>query len=252
MRPIGRRFLTGAMALSAVFVRRADAQWTPALWVDLVQMPVAVAQLHVAGVPIAGLSLIVPALNVGTVTPTLFLSSLRGVTILDGWVWDDSGAAGMGAYVQALHARGLRGPALADAIHDELRDRGVPGGPKRANTLGFDVLNPAFFNVPVGRLGDPDPRVGVGRGRAGGRGDGGAASGRGAVGRGSDRGGQSGEARGAGRGRGQPSAPGVGPAGSSGSRGGGPGGAAPSARGRGDPPAGPSRGGRAGPRGGRP
>ena len=161
-------------------------------------MPVAVAQLNVAGVPIAGLSLIVPALNVATVTPTLFLSSLRGVTVLDGWVGDDSGSAGMGGYVQALHARGLRGPALADAIQDELRDRGVPGGPKRTNTPGFDVLNPAFFSVVVGRHVDPDVPIGVGRGRAGGRGD-----------------------------QGGPS-------------------------GRGDPPAGPSRGGRTSPRGGRP
>ena len=43
---------------------------------------------------------------------------------------------GMGSYVQQLHAQGLRGTALAAAIHTELRRRGVgaghgkPGGPK--------------------------------------------------------------------------------------------------------------------------
>lgn len=33
---------------------------------------------------------------------------------------------GMGAYVQDLHARGLRGRALADAIHAEQARRGIP------------------------------------------------------------------------------------------------------------------------------
>lgn len=37
---------------------------------------------------------------------------------------------GMGAYVQWLHEQGLRGRELADAIHAELRRRGVPAGPK--------------------------------------------------------------------------------------------------------------------------
>jgi hypothetical protein len=42
----------------------------------------------------------------------------------------DLDGRGLGATVQWLHARGLRGTELADAIHAELRRRGVPAGPK--------------------------------------------------------------------------------------------------------------------------
>lgn len=39
-----------------------------------------------------------------------------------------SGPRGMGSFVQEMHARGLRGRALADAIHGEQRYRAIPYG----------------------------------------------------------------------------------------------------------------------------
>jgi hypothetical protein len=64
---------------------------------------------------------------------------------------------GMGAYVQWLHERGLRGRELADAIHAELRRRGVPAGPKDR----FDGPPPASRRFVAERL--PDVLVVDGR-----------------------------------------------------------------------------------------
>lgn len=55
---------------------------------------------------------------------------------------------GMGAYVQWLHERGLRGRELSDAIHAELRRRGVPAGPKDR----FDGPPPASRRFVAERL----------------------------------------------------------------------------------------------------
>jgi hypothetical protein len=132
-------------ALAAVVGRSAAAQWTPAFWVDLVQMPVAVARLELAGVPIADLRLLVPSLNARGISPTLFIESVRGIRLLDGW---DSGrknrdTPGMGGYVRRLHDVGLRGSQLAGAIERELRTRGVPAGPRSGH--GSDVFSRGFL-----------------------------------------------------------------------------------------------------------
>lgn len=47
---------------------------------------------------------------------------------------------GMGSYVQELHARGLRGRALADAIHAEQARRGV--GPMKNSGNGNTKIKP--------------------------------------------------------------------------------------------------------------
>ena len=120
------------------------AQASPALWADLVQMPVAVTQLELAGVPVAELRVVVPALNVETVPPGLFLETVRAVPFL-AYRDREGGDEGLGAYVRALHERGLRGAALADAIHLELRNRGVPAGPRLRNKPGHDVLHRDFL-----------------------------------------------------------------------------------------------------------
>lgn len=69
----------------------------------------------------------------------------------------DRGDRGMGAYVQWLHERGLRGRELSDAIHAELRRRGVPAGPKDR----FDGPPPASRRFVDERL--PDVLVVDGR-----------------------------------------------------------------------------------------
>lgn len=59
----------------------------------------------------------------------------RFVQLVDQRYWqmypaakEHPGNRGMGAYVQEMHARGLRGRALADAIHAEQRYRDIPYG----------------------------------------------------------------------------------------------------------------------------
>jgi hypothetical protein len=73
--------------------------------------------------------------------------------------FDDRGRddRGMGAYVQWLHVRGLRGRELSDAIHAELRRRGVPAGAKDR----FDGPPPASRRFVAERL--PDVLVVDGR-----------------------------------------------------------------------------------------
>jgi hypothetical protein len=132
-------------------------------------MPVAVTQLELAGVPVAELRVVIPALNVGTVPPDVFLETVRAIPFL-AYRNRKEGEEGLGGYVRALHARGLRGAALADAIHLELRNRGVPAGPRLRDKPGHDVLHRDF--LPAGLRSE----VRRGRGpRGGGRGPGGGA-----------------------------------------------------------------------------
>ena len=141
---------------------RIHAQTTLSMWVDLVQMPVAVTRLELAGVPVAGLRLLVPALNQPSVRPRLFLEAVRGISILDFGSWDGATRAGMGGYVRSLHERGLRGPALASAIHRELRRRGVPSGPKASAPDAHDVFGPGYVPVHASRV---RAQAGVARGQ---------------------------------------------------------------------------------------
>jgi hypothetical protein len=55
----------------------------------------------------------------------------------------DAAGPGLGAWVQRLHARGLRGTELADAIHTELRHRGIPAG-RKGRLAGPEPLSPLF------------------------------------------------------------------------------------------------------------
>lgn len=154
----------------AVATEEASAQRTTAVWMDLVQMPVAVARLEMAGIPLADLRLLVPALNVGSVTPTYFIETVRGIPLLAyrDDRWDRGEGEGTGGYVAVLHRRGLRGPALADAIHAELRRRGVPAGPKDRTARSHQVLHRDYLpGVILERDGRGDDR---GRARFEGRG----------------------------------------------------------------------------------
>ncbi len=131
----------------------------------VVQMPLATVRAQEAGVPLDALGALTSALIDAAVPPRDFIEIVRYAPVevrlvevqrtvpypVD-VVWLDDGgflvrrvpadvapalpraelvaAPGLGAYVQRLHARGLRGPRLATAIHRELRRRGVPAGPK--------------------------------------------------------------------------------------------------------------------------
>jgi hypothetical protein len=146
MRRIGRSLAAlYLMVLAGLLGRNASAQWTTDYWVDLVQMPVAVARLELAGVPHADLRLLVPSLNARGISPTLFIESVRGIRLLDGWdsARKNRDTPGMGGYVRRLHDVGLRGPQLAGAIQRELRTRGVPEGPR--NARGSDVFARGFL-----------------------------------------------------------------------------------------------------------
>jgi hypothetical protein len=155
----------------------ATAQWATERWVSLVEMPVAVTRLELAGFPLADLRLFVPALNVREVQPMLFLETVRGVPVMQHYyVLDDydvgvSGAhpVNHGGYVQYLLSRGLRGTALADAIHGDLGSRGIVARSNRAR--GVDVLSDDYVLVPVGgSLGGNVGRGQVGEPGARGRG----------------------------------------------------------------------------------
>ncbi len=110
----------------------------------LVQLPVAVARVEAAGVPLADLRMLVPTLFEAGVPPSEILETVRFLPAVEGrdiafGIDDDEfrrsvqgesarGSRGMGSYVQALHDRGLRGQELAEAIHRELNRRGIPAG----------------------------------------------------------------------------------------------------------------------------
>jgi hypothetical protein len=57
---------------------------------------------------------------------------------------------GMGAFVQEMHRRGLRGRALAQAIHEEQARRGIPGHAKRNGSTVIVVPDPDDDNPGVG------------------------------------------------------------------------------------------------------
>lgn len=106
---------------------------------SLVQIPVAVARVQAAGVPLADVRMLVPALFDAGLSPSEILGTLRVLPATRErdirWGTDDRefdgearGSSGMGAYVQHLHDRGLRGRELAEAIHAELRRGGIPAG----------------------------------------------------------------------------------------------------------------------------
>lgn len=133
---------------------------------ELVQMPVAVTRLEIAGIPVAELTLVAPALNPRTVDPGLFNETLRVLPaaralecdrddfdddVLDldfdlGFDSDDlddcearrerGSDRGIGSYVQFLLDQGLRGRELTAAIHHGLNRRGIPAGPRRGRGAG--------------------------------------------------------------------------------------------------------------------
>lgn len=141
--------LATILAAVSIPAPRLDAQDLDVdAWIGLAQMPVAVARLEVAGVPSKELGMLIPALNTRDVSPSRFLETVWGIPVLWG---DDANAyagtgseEGVGSYVQAMHARGLRGRELADAIHDELNRRGVPAG-GRSGERRRDALDPDYL-----------------------------------------------------------------------------------------------------------
>jgi hypothetical protein len=175
------RALAGVWTAVLASAGTLSAQWTTDRWVSLAEMPVAVTRLEVAGIPLADLRLFVPALNVTQIQPSLFLETVRGVPVMQQYyVMDDnyvdmSGAhpTNHGGYVQYLLSRGLRGTALADAIHQDLQTRGVQMSTTRSGRI--DVLHPDYIVIPNGSSA-------VGRGRAEGQKGATATPGRGAAG----------------------------------------------------------------------
>lgn len=168
--------LAGALVLSGGTVQAQEA------WMELVQMPVAVTRAELAGVPVAELELLVPALNAEMIEPDLFNETMRVLPVAERIFVDDDpqrgppGEDGVGGFVQAMLDRGLQGRGLAGAIHDELNRRGIPAGPagrdRRAppasrgfalelDDLGLDDDEIERARGPIG------PEVGRGRGRPG-------------------------------------------------------------------------------------
>ena len=164
------------MLVAAALTGAVGAEET---WVEMVQMPVAVTRAEVAGVPVAELEILVPALNEQNVAPELFNETMRVLPVAEQIFVEDvdpereSGEEGMGGFVQAMLDRGLRGRALAQAIHDELNRRGIPAGgsardrgappASRDFALGVEDLGmtPDEIDRARGPLG---PEVGRGRG----------------------------------------------------------------------------------------
>lgn len=172
--------LTGALALSGGTVGAQE------VWLELVQMPVAVTRAEVAGVPVAELELLVPALNAELVAPDLFNETMRVLPVAERIFVDPDpergarGEEGMGGFVQVMLDRGLRGRALAGAIHDELSRRGIPAGlegrgrrpPPASRGFSLELEDdeierargPIGPEVGRGRRGPPDEAGGQGRG----------------------------------------------------------------------------------------
>ncbi len=154
--PVGRRTtLAGAALVSALAVlAAAPSAHAQDLDVDVelleyAQLPVAVARVEAAGVPVADLQLLLPrlldsGLDAGDVLGALrVLPAVQERDVIFGRDDDDydgeaGGARGMGEYVAWLHERGLRGPEMARAIHQELRRRGVPAGGGRGERMDDD------------------------------------------------------------------------------------------------------------------
>lgn len=124
----------------------------------------------------------------------------RFVQMVDDRYWEvypdaraHPGARGMGAYVQEMHARGLRGRELADAIHAEQAFRGIPYErplppgqakkalegkpmpPGQAKKYGVQTLPPGQakkLGVPGGKPKDKAADFGKGGGNGNGKGKG--------------------------------------------------------------------------------
>jgi len=91
-------------------------------------------------------------------TDDVILDVLRGVLRGNG-SGHPSSDRGLGGFVQDAKARGLRGRALAEAIHAEQARRGVPGQARRAD----DEVR--IGPIVIGGGGDDHPGRGRGRGR---------------------------------------------------------------------------------------
>lgn len=92
---------------------------------QLVQMPVAVDKLVEAGVPEAQVQRLAETLNRGAVSPAAFNGTLRNIPDLAANV---ESIARIGNFVVARVNDGLRGEQLAAAIHQRLREEGIPAG----------------------------------------------------------------------------------------------------------------------------
>lgn len=129
--------LTVAMLVTVAGSVEAQEDWT-----DRIQMPVAVTRAEAAGVSAAELQALVRSLNEDRVDPVLFNETMRMLPVAEEIFVDEEdepgqdrrdrreGEEGMGGFVQTMLDQGLRGRALAEAIHEELNRRGVPAGPK--------------------------------------------------------------------------------------------------------------------------
>lgn len=154
--PGGRRslappalLLCAAVALAGTLPGQVRAQDLD-VDVDLLeyaQLPVAVARVEAAGVPVADLQLLLPRLLDSGLDASDVLGALRVLPAVqergvifgrddEGYEGEAGGVRGMGEYVGWLHERGLRGPELARAIHEELNRRGVPAGGGRGTGMG--------------------------------------------------------------------------------------------------------------------
>lgn len=129
--------LTVAMLVTVAGSVEAQEDWT-----DRVQMPVAVTRAEAAGVSMTALRTLVRSLNDDRVDPDLFNETMRVLPVAEEiFVEEDEepgqdrpegeeGEEGVGGFVQTMLDQGLRGRALAEAIHEELNRRGIPAGPK--------------------------------------------------------------------------------------------------------------------------
>lgn len=135
--------LTVAMLLTVAGSVEAQEDWT-----DRVQMPVAVTRAEAAGVSVTELRTLVRSLNEDRVDADLFNETMRVLPVADEIFVDedgepgqdeepgqdrregDEGEEGVGGFVQTMLDRGVRGRALAEAIHEELNRRGIPAGPE--------------------------------------------------------------------------------------------------------------------------
>ncbi|MFB6345640.1 MAG: hypothetical protein ABEK50_07710 [bacterium] len=99
---------------------------------ELVQMPVAVDNAAEAGIPETELNRITQALNEGEASPDVFNETLSKTPDLAAKV---GSITSVGDFVVASVNDGLRGEELASAIHERLRQEGIPAG-------GEDVAGP--------------------------------------------------------------------------------------------------------------
>lgn len=144
--------LAAFLAFSSVPAAPAGAQGVEVDLDLIVEMPLATAYAFDAGVPGDELLVLTRSLVDAAVPPREFIEvvtlapvayRVERVERAGGQVARRrTGGPGLGAFVQAQHARGLRGTELASAIHRELRRRGVPAGPKvrRARLVDGDLL----------------------------------------------------------------------------------------------------------------